>query len=170
MVPYARRNHLPLSRARDNVSTGRIFSMQLKDAIIQYFRSVPAEVTDKKGLLTVECVLAERKTFLSKKKLTYIAKVRVDEEKREVRFTEMLKESGFGLSDGDIESSPGFGFKKETYKTGIGPREGSIEEQSSLFGKKYRYAFDFKTIRHVIEQKAQAAGFVFRYQITPIGI
>ncbi|MHB1324864.1 MAG: hypothetical protein ACYC0L_01460 [Thermoleophilia bacterium] len=36
------------------------------------------------------------------------------------------------LADGDM--SPGFGFKKETYKTGAGPREGTIEEQSTLFG------------------------------------
>lgn len=144
--------------------------MQLKDDMIQYFRSIPAKVTDKKGLFTAEYVVAERKTFLSKKKLTYIAKVRVDEEKREVRFTEMLKESGFGLDGGDTGSSPGFGFRKETYKTGMGPREGSIEEQSSLFGKKYHYAFDFNTIRREIEQKAQAVGFMFKYQITSIGI
>ena len=38
--------------------------------------------------------------------------------------------AGSGVSAGDS----GFGFKKETYKTGKGTREGSIEEQSTLFG------------------------------------
>ncbi|MHB8159666.1 MAG: hypothetical protein ACYDGS_04125 [Thermoleophilia bacterium] len=56
---------------------------------------------------------------------------------RTIRFSEMLKESGSGVSGGggfDGDMSPGFGFKKETYKTGAGPREGTIEEQSTLFG------------------------------------
>ncbi len=144
--------------------------MHILEEIIQYFKSLPAEITGKKGLFTVEYVIAERKTFLSKQKLTYIAKFRVDEEKKQIRFTEMLKESGFGLSSGDIEGSTGFGFKKETYKTGMGPREGSIQEQSALFGKKYSYTFDFNAIRSAIEQKAQAAGLEFKYQITPIGL
>jgi len=156
--------------AIDNLTHEKEIFMQLQEEIIQYFRSLPAEITAKKGLVTAEYVVAERKTFLSKKKLSYIAKFRVNGETREIRFMEMLKESGFGLSSGDIESSSGFGFKKETYKMGMGPREGSIEEQSTLFGKKYSYTFDFKTIRQAIEKKAQAAGFVFKYQITPIGL
>jgi hypothetical protein len=43
-------------------------------------------------------------------------------EEKEVRFTEMLKESGSGLSSGgfDHDSPSGFGFKKGTYKTGMG--------------------------------------------------
>lgn len=144
--------------------------MQLQEEIIQYFRSLPAEVTDKKGLFSAEYVVAERKTFLSRKKLSYIAQFRVDEKTREIRFTEMLKETGFGFSGGDIESSPGFGIKRETYKMSMGPREGSIEEQSTLFGRKYSYTFDYKTIRCAIEQKVQVAGFVFKYQITPLGL
>ena len=106
-----------------------------------------------------------------KKKLVYIAKYRIDEAKREVRFTEMLKESGSGLSGGDdFGSSPGFGFKKETYNTWGGAREGVIEEQSSLFGKKYSYTFDFKAIRAAMENKAMEAGFAFKYQITSLGL
>lgn len=83
----------------------------------------------------------------------------------------MLKESGYGLSGGgDFGSSPGFGFKKETYKTWGGAREGAIEEQSDLFGEKYSYNFDFKAIREAIEKKVQEAGFAFKYQITFIGL
>ena len=82
---------------------------------------------------------------MTKQKLIYSAKFRVDEGNREVRFTEMLKESGAGMSSGGIDSgmSSGFGFKKESYNTLSGPREGTIEEQSNLFGKKYEYKFDF---------------------------
>jgi hypothetical protein len=145
--------------------------MALQDEIRGVFSALPAEISEKKGLFTVEYVVAERKSFLSKKKLVYIAKYRIDEDKGEIRFTEMLKESGSGLSGGgDFGSSPGFGFKKETYKTGGGAREGVIEEQSGLFGKQYSYTFDFKAIRAAMEKKAREAGFAFKYQITSIGL
>jgi len=145
--------------------------MGLQEEIKQVFSIFRGEASEKKGLFSVEYVVAERKSFLSKKKLVYIAKYRIDEDKREVRFTEMLKESGSGLSNGvDFDSSPGFGFKAESYKTGGGAREGYIEEQSNLFGKKYNYTFDFKAIRGAIEKKVQEAGFVFKYQITSIGL
>src|SRR3990172_5805855 len=109
-------------------------------------QAIPAQLKQDKGLFTLEYTVAERKAFLSKKKLVYSAKLRVDEGKKEVRFTEMLKESGSGLSSssgfssgGDWDSTPGFGFKKETYKSGFGGREGNIEKQSKLFGKEYKY-------------------------------
>lgn len=123
-------------------------------------------ITEKKGLYTLERVVAERKSFLCRKKLLYRAKFRIVEEKKEVHFTELLKESGFGLSSGsgDTEMSPGFGFRKETYKTGLGPREGSIEEQSTLFGKQYTYTFDFSTVRKAVESAAQAAGYTFQWK------
>ena len=145
--------------------------MSLQEEINKVFAAFPAEFSEKKGVVTVRHVVAERKSFLSKKKLVYIAKYRIDENKREVRFTEMLKETGFGISGGsDFNNSPGFGFKKETYKTGRGGRKGLIEEQSNLFGKKYSYTFDFKTIREAVEKKTQEAGFAFTYQITSIGL
>jgi hypothetical protein len=144
--------------------------MDLIQQISQVFTDHAATLEVKNGLFTAAIVIAERKAFLSKKKLTFIAKFRIDPTQKAIRYTEMLKESGWGLSSGDIDSSAGFGFKTETYKTGMGPREGSIEEQSTLFGKKYSYSFDFKTIRAAVEQKAQAAGFTFKYQITSIGL
>lgn len=146
--------------------------MALQEDIKQVFSAFPAEFSEKKGVITVEYVVAERKSFLSKKKVTYIAKYRIDQDKKEVRFTEMLKESGSGLSSGgfDDDSPSGFGFKKETYKTGMGGREGTIEEQSNLLGAKYSYKFDFKAIRGAIEKKVRDAGFAFTYQITAIGL
>lgn len=146
--------------------------MALQEEIKQVFSTVPAQFSEKKGVTTVEYVVAERKSFLSKKKLTYIAKWRVVEDSKEVRFTEMLKESGSGLSSGGFgdDSSSGFGFKKGTYKTGMGGREGSIEEQSNLLGSKYSYTFDFKATRAAVQKKVEDAGYAFKYQITPIGL
>ncbi len=146
--------------------------MALHEDIKEVFSAFPAEFSEKKGVTTVEYVVAERKSFLSKKKVTYIAKYRIDQDKKEVRFTEMLKESGSGLSSGGFgdDSPSGFGFKKETYKTGMGGREGTIEEQSNLLGAKYSYKFDFKATRAAIQKKVQDAGFTFTYQITPIGL
>lgn len=121
----------------------------------------------------MKAVIAERKALLSKKKLEYIAKFRIDDGTKSIRFSEMLKESGSGISSGggiDSDMSPGFGFKKESYKTGAGPREGTIEEQSTLFGKQYEYRFDFKEIRGGMEKIAADNGFSFGYSITPSGV
>ena len=143
--------------------------MSLQEDLKQVFAAIPTVVSEKNGVFTVRYVVAERKSFLSRKKLVYTAKYQIDENKREVRFTEMLKESGFGLAGGSgFNNSPGFGFKKETYKTGRGAREGGIEEQSNLLGKKYSYTFNFKTLRPALEKKTKDAGFAFTYQITSI--
>ena len=142
----------------------------LADDLKTYAKSISANLKEKKGVYTLEFTVAERKVFLSKKKLTYSAKFRVDDANKEVRFTEMLKEASSGMSSGDSEFSSGFGFKKETFKTGTGPREGIIEQQSELFGKQYTYTFDFKTVRTAIEAAATTAGYAFKYQITPVGL
>jgi len=142
----------------------------LSDAIAKFVEGIPGTLQEKRGIYSVEFTVAERKAFLSKKKLTYSARFRIDEDKKELRFTEMLKESGSGVSSGDSDFGPGFGFKKETYKTGTGQREGSIEEQSKLFGAQYSYAFDFSKVRAFIERETVKAGYAFKYQITSLGL
>ena len=142
----------------------------LVDKIKKFVVGLPATMKEKRGVHSVQVVVAERKAFLSKKRLTYSAKFHVDDDKRELRFTEMLKESGSGMSSGDSEFGSSFGFKKETYKTGKGPREGSIEEQSTLFSKQYSYTFDFSEVRTFIESEAVKAGYTFKYQITARGL
>jgi len=147
--------------------------MTLLDGIKNYASTIQAEMKEKKGVHELSFVIAERKAFLTKKKLQYIAHLRIDDEVKEIKFTEMLKESGSGFSTGgglDDGISTGFGFKKEVYKTGTGGREGTIEEQSRLFGKDYSYKFEFKGIRKKIEELAQSSGYTFKYQITSIGI
>ena len=125
---------------------------------------------EKKGIHEFSTVIAERKAFLSTKKLTYTARISVEENQRVVRFSEMLIEAGSGLSSGSMDEgiSPGFGFKKETYNTMSGAREGTIEEQSNLFGKDFSYRFDYRAIRSQVEQVANSAGYGFAYQITPV--
>jgi hypothetical protein len=142
----------------------RSTSTPLAEAIRRLFAACPAQFFEQKGTVSVECVVAERNAFLAKKKLVYRSTYRIDETRREVRFTEMLKESGFGISGGgDFEDTPGIGFKKESYNTLSGAREGVIEEQSNFFGKQYTYTFDFKAIRGAVEKKVREAGFAFVY-------
>jgi hypothetical protein len=117
---------------------------------------------EKRDGFSLKMVIAERKTFLSRKKLVYQARIRIDEARREVILSERLLETGFGLAGGsdDWGSSPGLGFKKETYRIGgDGQRTGGIEEQSRLFGKKYAYCFEFDSWRGKIRQAVETAGF-----------
>ncbi len=146
--------------------------MSVADELKGIVSRIPAKINEKKSIYEFEVVVAERKAFLSKQKLVYSAKFRVDEANKEVRFTEMLKESGAGVSSGGIDSdmSPGFGFKKESYNTMSGPRAGTIEEQSNIFGKKYQYNFDVGTIRKEFESKAKQHGYKFSYKVTSIGL
>jgi len=128
---------------------------------------------DKKGVMEYSSTIAERKAFLSTKKLTYQARVKVDDDAKQVNFSEMLIEAGMGLSsggdfDGGMGMSPGFGFKTESYNTMSGAREGNIQEQSDLFGKKFEYKFDYKKVRSTIEQLAKFAGYEFKYQVLPV--
>lgn len=138
----------------------------LMDVIRTFAEGLPGTLKEKRGIFSLEVVVSERKAFLSKKKLTYSARFRIDDESRELRFTEMLTESGAGMSAGDS----GIGFKAEAYRTGGGGREGTIEQQSSLFGKRYDYTFDFKTVRAFMENAAAQEGYAFRYQLTARGL
>ena len=127
--------------------------------------------TEKKGVWGFSATIAERKAFLSKKKLTYSLKIRVDDGAKVVKYSEMLIEAGSGLSSGgDFDSgmSTGFGFKAESYNTFGGARQGTIEEQSSLFSKNYSYQFDFKEIRLMVQSIVEKAGYTFEYQILPV--
>lgn len=146
--------------------------MQILDEIGKIAAATGGQLTEKKGVISVESVIAERKALLSKKRLTYVFKVRIDDQARQIAFTEMLKEAGSGLSAGgsfDSDMSPGFGFKKETYNTMSGAREGTIEESSKLFGKSYEYRFDYAKTRGDVERIAQEAGYAFRYQAVGLG-
>jgi hypothetical protein len=110
-------------------------------------------------------VVAERKVFLSKKKLTYMARIEVEEPTRSIVFSERLQEVTSGLGGGDTDGGPGFGYKKETYRTGRTAREGTIEEQSRLFGSSYEYRFDYATVRTRVEALAHETGYSFEHRL-----
>ncbi len=123
--------------------------------------------SEKKGLWDFSAVIAECKTFLSKKKLTYSLKIRIDEGVKTVKFSEMLMEAGSGFSSGgDLDS--GFGVKTESYNTFSGARSGTIQEQSTQFGKDYSYSFDYAEIRSRVQAVVEQAGYKFEYQVLPV--
>lgn len=138
--------------------------MDLLQSIQVYATSIPAELKEKGGIYTLSFTVAERKTFFSTQKLTYEAKMRIDEAGNVMKFTESLREASAGMQ-------AGAGFQVETYSTGKGSqREGGIQQQSDQFGKRYEYKVDFKEVRTKIKALAIEAGFAFQYQITSLGL
>ncbi len=145
--------------------------MPVAEEIRAYLSNLPAAKTGGKGQSgEVKMVVAEQKSFLSKKTVEYVAKFAVDDAARTVKFFEMLKESGSGMSSGDSDFGGGWGVSKETYKTGFGGRGGTIEEQGSLLGKKFSFAFDYARIRNDVQAIAERGGYQLAYQITPKGL
>lgn len=119
--------------------------------IMEYGHSLPSDfVKQKRDILSLEFVVAERKAFLSRQKLTYRCSLKVDEDNRVVKFFETLKERGSGLSSGGDGISPGFGFKVEKTSLSGSRRDGNIKELSVLFGKRYSYDFNYQEIREKI--------------------
>lgn len=124
------------------------------------------DVKEEKFGLSFKKVIAQRKVFLSTKKLEYSGKIKINEDTKEVVFSDMLKESGSGLSmGGDSDMSSDFGFSATTYSTGLKGRSGSIEEQSKLFGKSYTYTFKYEEIRLQIEEVCKKEGYKYSYSI-----
>ena len=113
-----------------------ITQLTLKDRLIEISKELPSIFEEQKDeTLKIEFKIAERKVFLSKKTLTYKARVRIDDENKIVKFFETLKEKGLGVSTGASDLSPGYGFKIETYKLKGKEREGynPIVPGSSFF-------------------------------------
>lgn len=137
----------------------------IKEALLELGQSLPAKFTEAKNdILWMTYVVAERKAFLSRQKLFYRCRIKIDDNKKALIFFEILSEVGSGLSTGggfDSEMSSGFGFKAEKTTYRSGGREGTIEEQNVLFGKKYEYNFDYKKIREDIKAIAEKFGYGF---------
>lgn len=140
------------------------------DDIKKAFTNLDGKWNEKKGLWEFSAVIAERKAFLSKKKLTYSVKLRIDDVSKVVKFSEMLMEAGSGFSSGGMDDgmSSGFGVKTESYNTFKKTPEVTIEEQSKQFGKDYSYTFNFQETQEKVRQVVKSAGFKFEYQILPV--
>ena len=134
--------------------------------IREKLKNIPEEFKDMKEAYCLDTVIAERKAFLSKQRLSYIARFKVDETAKEVTFTERLKESRSGLGAGDPDDTgPGLSFKKNTVSSGVDGLEGIVDQQSTLFGKKYDYSFDYKLVRSTVREVATSEGYSFTYKI-----
>jgi hypothetical protein len=145
--------------------------MGVAQEVVACLAGLGAEVKSKDDRGEARLVLAEKKTFLSKKKVEYQAKYRVDDGEQVVRFFEMLKESGSGMSGGGPDDvGGGFNFKKETFKTGGGGREGTLEAQGNMLGQTYSFRFDYARTRTAVEGIAAHHGYRFEYQLTPKGL
>ncbi|MBS7658337.1 MAG: ribonucleoside-triphosphate reductase [Candidatus Bathyarchaeia archaeon] len=137
--------------------------MSLKEKLFKVSEGFPEKFKEvEKNVLALEAKIAERKVFLSKKSLMYEAMVKINDEDKTVKFFEMLKETGMGITSGEpTDISPGFGFKIEKYKIKGKEREGSIEEASKLFSKDYKYLFNYSIVRKKVEEEARNAGYSF---------
>jgi hypothetical protein len=146
--------------------------MSVSEAIKSYLTGeAGAQVTGKGQSGEAKLLVAEQKSLLSKKKVEYTAKFKVDDAERSVRFFEMLKESGSGMSGGDAgDFGGGWGVTKTTYSTHTGGREGSLEAQGALLGKKFAFSFDYARIRSAVQAIAERNGYRFEYQVTPKGL
>ena len=138
----------------------------VKEALLELGKSLPSRFIEAKNeILWMTYTVAERKSFLSKQRLFYRCRLKIDESRKVLVFFEILAEVGSGVSTGgdfgDSGMSTGFGFKAETTSYKSGGRQGTIEEQSVLFGKKYEYSFDYKKIREDIKATAEKFGYGF---------
>lgn len=138
----------------------------IKEALLELGQSLPSRFIEAKNeILWMTYVVAERKSFLNKQKLSYRCRIKIDDNRKVLVFFEILSEVGSGMSTGgdfgNSSVSSGFGFKAEKTSYRSGGREGTIEEQNVLFGKKYEYSFDYKKIREDIKAVAEKFGYGF---------
>lgn len=138
--------------------------MDFRQECTRIARTASAEfVTLDDGTMKLETVVAERKSILSRKKLTYVCRIRVDDRTRAIRFFEKLTEVGFGLSAGGTDDglSPGLAIKREVSVVSGKERRGILREWSRLWGSDYAYRFDPGKFRDMLRQAATDAGYAF---------
>jgi hypothetical protein len=146
--------------------------MSVAEAIKSYLvDEVKAQVSVSAQGAEATLVVAEQKSLLSKKRVEYTARFKVEDKDRVVRFFEMLKESGSGMSGGDTgDFGGGWGVTKTTYKTSGSGIEGNLEAQGALLGKKFGFSFDYGRVRNAVRAIAERDGYRFEYQLTPKGL
>jgi len=129
--------------------------MSLKKELIAVSKQFPNKFKEwRDGSLIMSFVIAERKTLFSKKKLIYKCKVRINDEKKEIAFFEILSESNSGLP-----FIPGYELNNEIYGAKFRGLAGGIEESSNFFVKKYKYSFDYKKVREAIQKEVEKTGY-----------
>jgi hypothetical protein len=126
---------------------------------------LPGDFQAEDGLHSLTSVIAERKGFFSRRKLTFTARFRVNEETREVIYNETLVERRIGLGAGIGEGISGFGFRK--WKITANPRglDGTEEGHSQPFGRKDGFTFRFQQVRDAVRKVVEEEGYTFKNQI-----
>jgi hypothetical protein len=134
--------------------------------ILRYAQAAGFTVQQSAHQLELRRVVAERKAFLSSAKLEYRATISLDGGRRTARLTEMLKESGSGLTsgggdDGDFGTANGFGFQKTMYNSRTDGIAESIEEQAARFGTKYAPGFPYGDVKGQLGRICVGVGYSF---------
>ncbi len=120
--------------------------------------------SQKRDMVRLERIVAERKVMLGTAKLTYRATITVDEGRRGVSFSEMLVERGTGVSSGgDDGEGSRFGFQASSYNTRRDTIADDIENQARQYSRQYVLDFPYARVREVVDQIVAAAGYGFRY-------
>lgn len=126
-------------------------------------------VEEKSGLWVFSYKVASRDTAINKTSVSFMAKFRILDDQKLVRYTEIIKEVSSGLGvGGDLPM--GVGTKSETYRVGAEGREGTVTERSTLAGKSLEYKLDYKAVRQSIKDIAEKNGYKYKYKILPFGI
>ena len=112
-------------------------------------------------------VVAEQKALMATGQLTYEARIRIDDARREVRFTELLKESRSGMSSGgDDDFGPsGFGVQRTSYNSRTDTVQDSIEEQAARYRSKYPLDFRYDAVSPQVRGIAETAGYTLAYGV-----
>jgi hypothetical protein len=138
------------------------------EAIRKVFHGRGATFTDRDGVLAVEVPIAERRSLLSRRRLTYSARFRVDEQRRVVRFTEMLKEAGWGLPGSGALGGPGLGVEVRTWKSGRAPREERIDAQARDLAGRFELSFDLGANRAAVRKALGDVGYALEYHVLSV--
>ena len=109
----------------------------------------------KNADLEISNELANANWGTGKKKIEYLACLRLDASTQTVYFWEMIKESGRGLM-------ALFSFKTETYRTDGTTRSGSVQETAyGPGGKVIDYNWDYGQVRKIVEAAVRSQGWRF---------
>jgi len=112
--------------------------------------------SDPDGAWAMEAALVDAKSMLGKKRVTYSARLRIDDDSKQVRFGDALAEAGLSLAMA--------GSSSETYRQGMGgPPHGRIKEK----GLGWSFEFDRGHAPDVIAKAAAADGCSFEYVTGP---
>ena len=130
----------------------------LREALLFWLKAQGGEVREEGDNLTFTRVLAERRTFLARRKTTLYLHLEIHEQKKELLARLSLAEKGSGLP---LES--GVGGRLEIYKLGR-KRTGKVTEDLRFLFERYRLSFDYTAFQREIENLAKEHSYATRWE------